>query len=382
MPTNRKKLLMHYADWNYTPERRKLNTFGPLGYYRIVKPAEQIKDHDVTIIGSELDTYGVSINRWENVFDEFDIFWTGYFSERWAAMSLLYWRDKLKKKVVIDLDDNYLDIPESNHLYDRFKPGKQDRAMLGTLISLADALTVSTYPLKERLDLHLRSIHNIKKPIFVIPNMNDVNDWRAKKAKLDKKRITIGYSASNSHYDDIMMFAPALRRIMEKYPNVHFQAIGTIEKEKIPQYFNGFNDDCLNRIWLGRAESVFTKYPKLLGSQKWDIGIAPLVDTAFTRSKSHIKWMEYAMFEIPTIASYVYPYFMPIKGRKTITDGKNGILARSHEWFDKLEMLILDKEMRETIGKNAKQYISENWQYSQGNISNTVNEMIDTIHNI
>lgn len=379
--TSRKKILAHYSDYGYTAERKKLNAYGPLGYYRIVKPAQQIKDHDVTIVGNEINMWGVSVDKWKSIYDEFDVFWTGYFSEEVAASSLVYWRNNLKgKKFIIDIDDNYLDIPETNHLYDRFKRTKRDRAMLGTLLSFADAITVSTYPLKERIAQHMHDVYRMEKPIFVIPNMSDVDDWKVKPAPKFKDKIVIGYAASNSHHDDIKMFAPALKKIMEMHPNVHFQAIGTVEKDKIPEYFRGFTQEMLDRIWLGRAESVFKKFPKVLAQQKWDIGIAPLVDSAFTRSKSHIKWMEYAMIGLPTVASRVYPYYMPIKGKKTIEDGVTGVLARPNEWVEKLDILIKDKKLRRQIGKNALQAVIDNWQYKNGTIGDTINEVVETIY--
>jgi len=109
---------------------------------------------------------------------------------------------------------------------------------------------------------------------------------------------------------------------------------------------------------------TFLEYPEHLAHQKWDIGIAPLVDTAFTRCKSHIKWLEYSMYQIPTIASRVYPYFMELEGRKTIVDGETGLLCRNaKEWEEKLERLILDEDLRKKLGKQAYQYIKKEWQY-------------------
>lgn len=369
---------MHMGDTQFTPQRKKLNTYGPLGYYRILKPSQLIEGHEVKVVGAELKSYGTDLmSQWQNIFFEHDVFWTGYFNDENLATAIFFFAQRAGKKVIIDVDDNYLDIPEGNNLYEKFRSGKRDRALLGSVLSLADALTVSTYPLKERLHEHIRMIHGIDKPIFVIPNMNDYKDWIAPVGPKNPDRITIGYSASNSHQEDIQMVAPALRNIMKKYKNVHLQFIGTIEKDKLPLYFKGFDNEMLSRIELGAAESVFKEYPKLLGRTGWDIGIAPLVDTPFTRSKSHIKWMEYAMFEIPTVASRVYPYFMSIKGKKTIEDGVTGLLTRSNEWEKNLERLILDKELRERIGRQAKETVVRDWQYEDSNIGDVVNEMLE-----
>lgn len=374
------KILMHYADSSHTPERKKLNAFGAIGYYRIVKPAEQIKDHEVTVIGGTLDTFGDSMQTmWAGIFSQYDVFWTNYFADEQIASPMFFYRDRYKKKVIIDIDDNYLDIPETNKLYDRFKAGKRDRAILGSILSLADAVTVSTYPLKERLAQHIKLIHGIDKPIYVIPNMNDMKDWKARAKKPEEDKVTIGYWGSNSHQDDLVMALPAVGRVMKKHKNVHLRLIGTVEKDLIPVYFKGYTDEMLSRIWLGASESVFKKAPKWLAQQGWDIGIAPLVDTAFTRCKSHIKWFEYSMFKIPVLASRVYPYFMPIKGKKVIEDGVTGLLARSNEWEEKLEKLVVDKKLRLKLGKNAHDFIKKEWQYEVGDINETVNTMLKEI---
>lgn len=374
------KILAHYSDWNYTPERRKANAYGAVGYYRIAKPTSYITDHEVKLVGQELKEFGPMIDiQWQNIFTEFDVFWTGYFSDDRIAAAMYFFRDRLKKKVIIDIDDNYLDIPESNNLYNQFKRTKRDRAMLSTILSFADALTVSTYPLKERLHQHIKAIQGIDKPIYVIPNMNDYTEWEYPRAKLNPKKIVLGYWASNSHYDDLMMIMPAIKKMMQKHKNLYFQSIGTIERTKIPQYFKGFTDEMLSRIEVGAAESIFKFVPKRLSEVAWDIGIAPLVDTPFTRSKSHIKWMEYSMFKIPTIASRVYPYFVPIKNRKVIEDGVTGLLCRPQEWEEKLDRLITDANLRKKLGANAFEFVKKEWQYSNGGINEIANEMLSKI---
>ena len=63
------KILMNYSDWGSTPERKKQNTYGGVGYYRIVKVAEQIKDHEVTVVGKEILNFGNSLEeQWDTIF--------------------------------------------------------------------------------------------------------------------------------------------------------------------------------------------------------------------------------------------------------------------------------------------------------------------------
>ena len=260
------KILAHFADSGYTPQRKKLNTYGPLGYYRIVMPAKQIKGHKVEIWGDLKYDFGVTLEeQWDNIFKEYDVFWTNYFSDERVFTAMFFYAERHGKKVVFDIDDNYLDIPKTNKIYDRFGPGKRERAMLSTILSFAHAITTSTFPLKEKVQGHIKLMHGITKPVYVIPNMNDISFWKRKvKPTWKKDKITIGYAGSNSHQDDLQMIMPAIRNLMAKYKNLHFQLLGSIEKDLIPTYFKGFTDDMLTRIEVGAAESVFKEYPAWL----------------------------------------------------------------------------------------------------------------------
>lgn len=359
-------ILAHFTDFNHRPERKKHNTFGALGYYRTYKPAKALKRNTVDIKGTDIVDYADTFElNWKRIFTTYDIVWVMHFLNEANASAQAFFAQKTGKKLVYDLDDNYLDVPESNPAHEKFQAGKRDRAILSTTLSFADALTVSTEPLKERMQAHFKKLYNIDMPIFVIPNMNDIADWDYKAAPKHKNRIVIGYSGSNSHQDDLMVIMPVMNKLMTKYPKLWFEIIGAIEKGKLDTYFKGFSPKNLERVAMLPATPTFWEYPKYLASMKWDIGIAPLVDTAFTRSKSPIKFFEYSMYRIPTVASRVYPYFMPLCGRDLITDNETGMLCKTtDEWESKLEKLIVSKQLRDKIGNAAYEHVAKNWQYS------------------
>lgn len=359
-------ILAHFTDFGYTPERKRLNTFGALGYYRTFKPAKQIKNAHVVIEGTEIASHADTfVDNWQDIFASNDIVWIMHYLSEQNAAAQSFMRDRFQNKLVYDIDDNYLDVPESNPVYGEFKKGKRNRSLLSTTFYFADALTCSTEPLKERLQKHFKDVHGKDMPIFIVPNMNDINDWNFIPAPKYKDRIVIGYSGSNSHQDDLLMVMPVINKLMFKYPNLWFELIGAIDKKKLDVYFKNWETKHLERVAMLPSTPTFWEYPPYLAQQKWDISIAPLVDSAFTRSKSHIKWLEYSMYKMPTVASRVYPYFMDLCGRKTITDGETGFLCRTPaEWEKKLEKLILNKELRERIGQQAYDHVKDNWQYS------------------
>lgn len=166
---------------------------------------------------------------------------------------------------------------------------------------------------------------------------------------------------------------------MKRHKHVWFEILGAIEKKDLAQYFGYWDNKLLERVAMLPSTKLFNDYPKVLSEQPWDIGIAPLIDTAFTRSKSHIKWMEYAAYKIPCVASRVYPYFMPIENRDTIIDGETGFLCRPPEWEATLERLVMSKSLRERVGNAAFNAIKDTWQYKDSKIQETFNQMLSDL---
>jgi glycosyltransferase involved in cell wall biosynthesis len=234
--------------------------------------------------------------------------------------------------------------------------------VIKTSYSLATGLFTSTLPLKEKTEKHLKEVHGIKKDIFVLPNCNDYLDWLYPTEKHNDK-IIIGYAGSITHDDDLKLIVPVMNTILEKYKNVQFHLIGAIAKDK-QDYFKAQFGKFSYRVKIKLGVPAFHFYPEYLAKQNFDIGLAPLAENEFNRSKSHIKWMEYSMYKIPTIASPVYPYCESVDGIKTIQDGKTGFLASDEkEWIEKISILIEDKQKRLEIGQNAYDYVKDHWQY-------------------
>lgn len=370
------KILFYYSDWAANPQRQTQDLPGGVGYYRIWKVAEQIKDHEVTVVGAKLTRKGESVSdRWERIFKEYDVFWSCYSAHSEDLAAMFYWRDKLGKKVVLDCDDNYLDVLPSHPLHDKLKATKRDKAFISTGLSFADVITVSTEPLKQRLYEHFKNVYGIDKEIVVIPNMNDIKDWECKKGKPHKKKIVIGYAGSNSHQEDLKMVMPHIAKVMNKHKNVYFESIGAFSKDMLP-LFKDFSEDARNRCEFVDYAPTFKEYPGRIADRAWDIGIAPLADNAFTRCKSHIKFMEYSSLKIPVIASRVYPYFMELKGREIITDGETGLLVQPREWTEALELLVKDGALRTQLAENARNFIVKTWQYRDYNFSEVVREIL------
>lgn len=355
------KILGVYTDWATNQYRIDNNAFGAVTYYRIFKPL-LASGHEVELCG-KTDKFGKEPEEvWKNVFENYDCVFMKMADSPIAVNAVLALAEHYGKPVIVDLDDNHLCANPGTPAYDVYKEGAVGRYIVNAQVSLANHLVVSTDPLKESYT-PLRLIERQDPLITVLPNCNDVNDWKFTPKKYTDGKIRIGYMGSITHNSDFALIIEPLKKVLQKYLNVEFEIFGAMTKETLQMFKKRF------RSVRGKLKTIYGTpswegYPELMSTMGWDIGIAPLEDNEFNRCKSHIKWMEYAMYQIPTVASKVYPYYQDIQGVKTIQHGKTGLLASTdQEWIDSLSLLIENKEEREKLGRNAYDYIYQNWQW-------------------
>lgn len=362
------------SDWSSSPEREKLNSYGGLGYYRTYKIAQQLEpEYEVTVWNREWKDKATELvtaeKFYEYIFTTYDIIWLHQTDNDLTFAWLRSMATHFKKKLVIDCDDYFLEVDKGNPAAKKMGRNKLNRenkrAMMATNFSFADALTVSTVPLKKKLHQHILDVHGVDMPIFVIPNMNDVTDWNYEKRHDDG--VVIGYAGGLSHNDDLDMVLPAIKIIMEKYPEVRFQLMGQMDISTAKKIFGKWDQKLRNRILLMNATKTQPEYPAYLAEQPWNIGIAPLIDSEFNECKSSIKFFEYSMYKIPVVASRIYPYHKDIFGVPVIEDGENGLLCDTVvDWVTNLSKLIESKELRKKLGENAYNHVVKKWQYKDG----------------
>jgi hypothetical protein len=81
----------------------------------------------------------------------------------------------------------------------------------------------------------------------------------------------------------------------------------------------------------------------------WDIGLAPLADTAFNRSKSVIKVLDYAAMGLAALASDMPVY------QGSLAAGVGGRLVRNDPdaWYAALSLLVRDRAERARLAEGA-----------------------------
>ncbi|MUN89869.1 rhamnan synthesis F family protein [Enterococcus gallinarum] len=250
------------------------------------------------------------------------------------------------KPVLYDIDDLVIDTKYTDQLsyvqgLSRIDKQNYDAGVInyGRMLSLCDLAIASTDDLK-------RELKNYKPQVILnrnLANQELLTVCEAVSKISDDQFVHIGYfSGSITHNENFEMILPAVLNILEKYKQTKLHLVGHLD---IPKELAAFENQIITHPFVDWRE-----LPQLV--KNVDINLAPLVDSVFNRAKSEIKWLEAALLKVPTIASDIGSF------KDMIIDEETGILVESKDlWFEKLELLVTNKELRELISNNAFNYV-------------------------
>lgn len=157
-------------------------------------------------------------------------------------------------------------------------------------------------------------------------------------------RIVIGYGSGTPTHDvDFEAAAPALARILERYPEVELWIAGPLEHQDLGERVRRFP----LTDWRGWFELM----------AQMDIVLAPLEEgNVFCRAKSEIKFIEAGALGLPVVASRIDPF------EQVIAEGEDGLLASTpEEWEEALSRLIERPDLRQEIGEAARRKVMESY---------------------
>jgi glycosyltransferase involved in cell wall biosynthesis len=247
------------------------------------------------------------------------------------------------KKIGMEIDDYMFNVPTYNHAHSNYRPGSPLWTIGLNQMELSDFMVVSTNRLKEYYSKYNDNI-------FVAENCIDLKWWGKDVKVKPHDKIRIGWCGANAHLQDLNVIKNVIDRIIAKYPQVEFHLYS-------PNRIFEDKPGLVNEIGFVSLD----KYPKKLKSMGFDIGLAPLCDNMFNRSKSANRWLEYSMMGIPTVASDIGGQFSEI--------GEKGVLllaSNEEEWFVELSSLIESEDKRKQLGKKALEYVLANYTAEEG----------------
>lgn len=282
-------------------------------------------------------------DRLDDLVHDADVVITGRMAHAQVFAALLAGRKLYGYKLVVDTDDNSDDLPHFNYAFPDYHSGAGTARLVRAELREADLVTVSTDRLGEWARKYAAKV-------VVIPNAIDPRMYSNVKERQKEERhrgdVRIYWGGGGGHYDDLLSVKDPLLRIFRERPNVKL-------------VFSNFIPDWAVDLPPFRAFMVrfahFNAYPKVL---KWlcpDIAIAPLVEHEFNRCKSNIKYLTYAMADVPGV-------YQDIDAYDSVTHGLTGLKARTaDDWHAAVNTLIDNKELAGSIARQAKRDVYARW---------------------
>jgi glycosyltransferase involved in cell wall biosynthesis len=356
-------------------------------YYRILWPLRELEKRGlINVLG--IDTTHENFIKDPGPFMADSLEWGDIFIYQYTNPSDILTRyadlcmlEKLPKLFIAEFDDDFTRVHPTNNYYrhagiDNVKAGGEwvwkDNDICDHLKEFVDsteeeikAATFSIKRNKSRMMKMLRAciysdaittttkelgetFEKFNQNVVVLPNYLDLSEMPEGKKK-PRDHVLIGWQGGDSHYADIRIIMPALKKIKQKYGDkVQFQFMGAA-------FHNMYKELKAEHIPWAKPEEFFSKFSENL----FDIGLVPIVDpeiNKFNKSKSNIKWLEYSHYGIPSIVSNYKPY------KQHIINGKTGLLCNTvQDWYENLCKLIDDPFFRMKMGSEAKKVVDKNF---------------------
>jgi tetratricopeptide (TPR) repeat protein len=200
---------------------------------------------------------------------------------------------------VFEIADDFTGFQPWNPVYHFFQSASNQR-LCRQLARAATAIQYVSAEL-ERLFGHLGQ-HN---KVFV----NHLLDLPAQREPRRKPGpVVVGWGGSSGHREDMARIAPALCEWVTKTPSV---TLSLMCSDSIWNLFSTLSPARKRRTPTGTIDA----YYRFVGTL--DIGLAPLEDTAFNRSRSDVKFLEYAAYGAVALLQDLVPYRNSAVDRET-----------------------------------------------------------------
>ena len=184
--------------------------------------------------------------------------------------------------------------------------------------------------------------------VIVLPNCIDFSHY-PKVNLAQNKKFRIGWQGGVSHFEDLKMLLGILKKMPDM--DIDFCYFGDHRLGQMFKDIKGY----YHEQWV-----PINVYPYKLACMGFDVGLAPLLNNKFNRCKSAIKYFEYSIVGVPTIASNCPPY------SDVITNEKDGILVDSDvEWIESIKRLKKDLKLRYKLASNAYENVYQNYNIAK-----------------
>lgn len=204
-------------------------------------------------------------------------------------------------RVFVEVDDNYLE--ESDLVQGQWRSWTRGLSAQAELPSIdvhrriagfADGVICSTEPLAV-------AYRRVNENVHVCQNMVDPRDWPELGQRAEGP-VRVGFAGGATHMRDMPLILPALRAAQKEGCEIHLA--GVFPKDLKSEAFvvpDEFDFPYVHHPWGDLVSYRATLH-------QFDIGLAPLITTPWSRCKSDIKALEYLMAGALPIVSDSPPY--------------------------------------------------------------------------
>ncbi len=242
----------------------------------------------------------------------------------------------LGKPILYELDDNFFDFPPDAPLAEYHRDPAR-LAQLTEYIASATLVRVYSQTLRDRVAAINSDVTRVEGPV----------DWNlvtpVHRAPESAREVWIVYATSRISDALAGIFADALERILSEH------------RDQVRMFFWGYPSARFARYPNVRFLNYIPDYARFFRrftASGFDLGLAPLLNDVFHRSKSNNKFREYGAAGIAGIYSNVSVY------SECVQPDITGVLVDNdtEAWHAGLTTLIQDGARRRAMQNQARQY--------------------------
>lgn len=241
-------------------------------------------------------------------------------------------------RCVVEVDDDLSTVHGQHAAFGTINPNRSPEANyahLARACQFADAVIVTTP--------QLGRVYGQRRAVVVenhIPRR-----YLDVEAERDPDRVVIGWTGKvASHAGDLNVLRAAIQTVLDDEPSVVFRVLG--------------DNTGVDRV-LGLRQppelapgATLPEYPAAVA--QFDIGIAPLGDTVFNRSKSWLKPLDYAACGVPFVCSGSDEY------RRFTGQGCGLVADKPRDWIRHLRRLIREPSLRADMAAAGRE-VAARW---------------------
>lgn len=332
-------------DWsNILDPATGYRTPGGAGYYRMTMPATYLARHGVdAVIGQQ-----VMFDAKKEIFATRGL--DGEIIEDLDVVVLQRWMDKLAPTaiklarangqiVINDVDDFFDGLHPKNGAWAATHPKtnpNSNRNHYRAALAASSGILCSTPFLQKKLQL-------VNDRVALVRNAIDLERWPQQDVSGDP---ILGWVGATSHRsDDLQQITHPVSEFLMRYPASSFFHGGAIRNSPAVPKMMGASR------YQGQSLEMLSilDYPSFF--ERFNVGLVPLSDCAFNRSKSFCKGLEYAASGIPFLASP-----MPEYERLALTHGIGRVVRKPKHWRPMLEALR-DEDYRVEVGAEYRESV-------------------------